>query len=335
MLDEKYGQEPGSEEEEYHFTDEQSGYEMSPEHQTASSQTAAPAAGLASRFQERRRIIIGIVVFLLLAGVVYRLIVPSKPAGDIAKELPAHTQTASQPARQGTAQGVSQTASAIQAPQAPAMATASAVPASAPGTSPVTASGQLPAAQAASSAPAGNAPTQPVFPSGVSGQPNDALLRALSVRMDSLEQQNTALMDTLQRQNGRSSADAEDLLALRRQVTQLREEVSQVTQAFHQLAVLLKARQGEENGEGAATLSHGQSGKTAARRSLHVGYFVQAIIPGRAWLRSVQGETVTVAEGDILSTVGRVTRIDPYDGTVTLVGNRGTVTLTYGQGEDE
>lgn len=41
-------------------------------------------------------------------------------------------------------------------------------------------------------------------------------------------------------------------------------------------------------------------------------YAVQAIIPGRAWLRTENGETVTVAEGDMLKGLGRVTKIDPH-----------------------
>src|SRR3990167_1827300 len=56
---------------------------------------------------------------------------------------------------------------------------------------------------------------------------------------------------------------------------------------------------------------------------IKVTYSVQAIIPGRAWLRSENGETVTVAEGDTIKDLGRVTKIDPYDGVVEVnMGNR-------------
>lgn len=65
---------------------------------------------------------------------------------------------------------------------------------------------------------------------------------------------------------------------------------------------------------------------------MHTSYNVQAIIPGRAWLKSENGDTVTVAEGDMIRNLGRVTRIDPYDGIVEVnTGNR-IISLSYGNG---
>ena len=63
-----------------------------------------------------------------------------------------------------------------------------------------------------------------------------------------------------------------------------------------------------------------------------VPYNVQAIIPGRAWLRSNTGDTITVAEGDELKGVGRVTKIDPYDGVVVIEVRGKSVSLSYGNG---
>jgi len=62
-------------------------------------------------------------------------------------------------------------------------------------------------------------------------------------------------------------------------------------------------------------------------------YTVQAIIPGRAWLRTDSGETITVAEGDMLKSLGRVTKIDPYDGTILIDTGGKVLTLTYGSGD--
>lgn len=61
-------------------------------------------------------------------------------------------------------------------------------------------------------------------------------------------------------------------------------------------------------------------------------YNVQAIIPGRAWLRSDNGETLTVAEGDMVKDVGRVTKIDPYDGVVEINTGSKVISLSYGNG---
>lgn len=62
------------------------------------------------------------------------------------------------------------------------------------------------------------------------------------------------------------------------------------------------------------------------------GYNVQAIIPGRAWLRSDAGDTVTVAEGDVIRGLGKVTKIDPYDGVVVINTGMKTLSLSYGNG---
>ena len=61
-------------------------------------------------------------------------------------------------------------------------------------------------------------------------------------------------------------------------------------------------------------------------------YTVQAIIPGRAWLKSESGDTVTVAEGDVLKDYGRVVKIDPYDGVVNIDTGSKVITLSYGVG---
>lgn len=45
-------------------------------------------------------------------------------------------------------------------------------------------------------------------------------------------------------------------------------------------------------------------------------YYIQAVIPGRAWLVSTQGNTITVREGSIVPGYGRVTLIDPNQGRV-------------------
>lgn len=63
-----------------------------------------------------------------------------------------------------------------------------------------------------------------------------------------------------------------------------------------------------------------------------VTYNVQAIIPGRAWLKSQSGETVTVAEGDVVRDLGRITKIDPYDGVVEINTGNKVVALSYGNG---
>lgn len=64
-------------------------------------------------------------------------------------------------------------------------------------------------------------------------------------------------------------------------------------------------------------------------------YAVQAIIPGRAWLKSENGDTVTVAEGDVVKELGRIVKIDPYDGVVQVDANGRLISLSYGAANSE
>lgn len=65
-------------------------------------------------------------------------------------------------------------------------------------------------------------------------------------------------------------------------------------------------------------------------RDARINYSVQAIIPGRAWLRSDNGDSITVAEGDTIKGVGRIVKIDPYDGIVEINTGTKVVSLSYG-----
>jgi len=56
--------------------------------------------------------------------------------------------------------------------------------------------------------------------------------------------------------------------------------------------------------------------KTGVRIEGHLSYSVYAIIPGRAWLRAANGNTLTVSEGDQLGEYGKVLKIDPSNGIV-------------------
>ena len=51
-------------------------------------------------------------------------------------------------------------------------------------------------------------------------------------------------------------------------------------------------------------------------------YYIQAVIPGRAWLVATNGSTVTVREGSRISGYGMVTLIDPNQGRVVTSSGR-------------
>lgn len=56
----------------------------------------------------------------------------------------------------------------------------------------------------------------------------------------------------------------------------------------------------------------------APRRAAHYPkYYIQAVIPGRAWLIATNGSTLTVREGTIIAGYGTVKLIDPNQGRIT------------------
>ncbi|HJN37776.1 MAG TPA: hypothetical protein QF353_03265 [Gammaproteobacteria bacterium] len=51
-------------------------------------------------------------------------------------------------------------------------------------------------------------------------------------------------------------------------------------------------------------------------------YFIKAIVDGRAWVRNLQNNTLTVAVGDMIPKYGKVTGIYPEEGFITTASGR-------------
>lgn len=58
-----------------------------------------------------------------------------------------------------------------------------------------------------------------------------------------------------------------------------------------------------------------------------ISYHVKAIVPGRVWLESSEGLEVSLKVGDKLNSYGKVTDINPKDGTVIMSNGK---TFSYG-----
>ena len=71
-------------------------------------------------------------------------------------------------------------------------------------------------------------------------------------------------------------------------------------------------------------------GKQEAELRHQKQYYVQAVIPGRVWLRSIGGQTMTVSVGDTLPGYGKITAIDSYSG---MVKTSSGITIQYAQTE--
>lgn len=330
--DDKY---EGHEEGEYHFSDDQVNYDLDAESPSKDGTVAAvmPKASIADKIKTHRRIVIGIVIFIILLGIVYKLIMPSSttPLTDFSQQTttpttkattkpdpvnPASTASQQAPATTTTTTQVSQ-----QTPPPPATMTQQ----------PMT-----PPAQPIMTAQSTQSIPQPVAPV-MTGSENAASKGALD-RIATLEQQNSAIMNLLQTQYTQRIAEAEaQNTQLRTQVQELTSRISNMEVAFRQLTKILRIRPpGPAMSETANTMP---GMITTAPPPIRVArprstYTVQAIIPGRAWLKSEAGDTVTVAEGDMLRGFGRITKIDPYDGIVNIDTGNKVITLSYGTSGD-
>lgn len=337
MVNERYEGE-GQEEGEYHFSDDQANYDMETETAKDSAAVAvAPKESVADKLKQHRRVVIGLVVFIILLGIVYKLVTPSSnnPATDFqtAPDAAISAKTTQKSVTQAAPAPVSQTvttqpaaATTTTIAQPTAVTTVTTQPAVA---EPV----QQPAQPDAQVAPQQTAPAQPA---AITTTTTTAPAPAANLmdRVTTLEQQNSAMMNLIQTQYAQKISDAElQNSQLRTQVQELTSRISNMEVAFQQLTKIL------QNSRGGAVAGMPNRGMVNAPTASRVSspkniYTVQAIIPGRAWLKTDSGDTVTVAEGDVLKGYGRITKIDPYDGIVDIdTGNR-IITLAYGANGD-
>lgn len=305
--DDKY---EGSDDE-YHFSDDE---EVSYEVENETTQQAAPPrgkGGVASRLGSRR-VIISFVVFLAIVFVVYKFISPSATT-------PPPAELTAAPAPQTT---VVQTAPApkpnVVIQQAPAPARMVVPEQSAPQNQSVAA---LPAVIPVQS----DEPSQGQSPAAAMG----TYIDEKSKSMNEVSQQAMSVMEAQYSQ--KLNQFNEQNKVLQNQVQSLSSRVADMEAQINQLVQVLTRR----NHAAAPSTSSAQSitvEQTTRSPDVKVAYNVQAIIPGRAWLKAENGETVTVAEGDVIRNVGRVTKIDPYDGVVEINTGSKAISLSYGNG---
>ncbi len=176
-------------------------------------------------------------------------------------------------------------------------------------------------------------------------------------RIDTLEQQDATLaaeLKTMQQMDLKSAQQIQQLQAniqnIQNQINNMNKGLRAFVSDFRTLQSEFKERLTSLNqvpgvpqqlGMGPSSFNSGSSSastsmpskssapsKSSTGSSLaNMRYFVTAIIPGRAWLQSSNGQTVTVVAGDTLPGYGTITEIDPQKGIVqTSVG----ITLQYG-----
>ena len=345
MLNDRNDKYEGSDNSEYHFSDDEENYEPDAG-STKQSSSGNPLAGSANR---SKRIIISGVVFVALILVVYKMIAPttSEPTTIITPQ--ASTQMMS-------AQPASPVVPVVSAQSAPtSQAPISQMP---PQVSPVVQQNTGMGQQSVAEMP-GQSPTAPP-PQPAVAQYNNNVMPAVMPATPQYNEPDTSLMGSSQAPSmiiepGSSGYDdkaaalaaenaklTEQLQAeynkrineyqnqnkiLQEQVQSLSNKVATVENQMNQMIQALGPQAGNPpQSEALSALPE------RAAPPPHIPYTVQAIIPGRAWLRSSNGETLTVAEGDEVKGVGRVGKIDPYDGTVEINVQGRSVVLSYGNG---
>ena len=351
--DDKY---EATEESEYHFSDEEANYEVEDELTKQPSSPEGEKLSVMDRLTRSKRMLISLGVFAALIAIVYKMVSPtSAPSTDITAASPPQVPAVAQvsppistpinqpapppavispppvaapanlaaqpntvslpPAVQPPVQ-----AEATQAIQAPAGAN-NAVQASIPGQPNTTVVTSLPAVipvQSTAPAYANQVPAQATQP--VSAEA--ALIAENERAMSQLQSQYTQQYNNFVSQNKQAQ---EQMQALSARVSAMENQLNQLVQA-------LTKRSQDTSMVSPPPVSAAPLPQSQPSLEAKIAYNVQAIIPGRAWLKADNGEMITVAEGDVIKNVGRVIRIDPYDGVVEInTGNR-AVSLSYGNG---
>lgn len=145
-----------------------------------------------------------------------------------------------------------------------------------------------------------------------------------------MQQVETAYAQKLNEFAGQNKALQTQVQTLDNRVAGLEAELKQLLQTLTQQSQP-QPRNAQPSAGAATDLSYQQApAPTDTAPAYESNYSVQAIIPGRAWLRSQNGETITVAEGDVIRDLGRITKINPYDGIVEINTGNKVVSLSYG-----
>jgi len=328
--DDKYEEHHPDEESEYHFSEDEVSYEV--EQDTPKpAPTSNIKEDLIKRLKESKRLLIGLVFFLVLIFIVYKFVSPSAPPTENIisqapiSELPK-ALTANQPVN----------ALPVKAPNPAAAPTVPPVPmspavATQPMQSPVSSSTQqtMPIASVQTNQPpvamsAGQQPSAPLYPTAVANTQTTGA--GVEGRIESVAATNEKMMTQLQADYTQKMNDfAAQNAALQNQLQLLNTRVANMEGQLNQLVQALSHQTDRRNNSAPTSQTQPQ-----ASPEPKIPYNVQAIIPGRAWLRSDSGETITVAEGDQIKDLGRVSKIDPYDGIVEINTGTKVISLSYG-----
>jgi hypothetical protein len=316
----------GQEESEYHFSDDEANYEVEPE--TSSKPPVKDLKeSIFSHLSSPKRLILSALALVFLIFIVYKMVMPatSAPSTDIiATEKNTSPKLAVSPAAPKEASPAQSPPLAAVVPAQPPTVAASppaaVLPSVGGNTTPV-------AAMPSPVLPPQPQPQVVVNVPAAAPQPTTMQAPNETGRIADMVAENDRLISQLHADYTQKINDFNNQNKnLKDQMQMLSARVASMETQMGQLIRALTNQTSAMKSEGEQIAAPAPQAKIA--------YNVQAIIPGRAWLKSDNGETVTVAEGDLLKGVGRVSKIDPYDGIVEISNGSKVISLSYGSGTE-
>lgn len=154
--------------------------------------------------------------------------------------------------------------------------------------------------------------------------PTELINRQNSIEsnMRTLQQRLIILEDSTRAYAEQSSTVKNDLEQITRslkklnsKLTKLDMDMSKVSENMH--ANKLMVHKKLQNMEKSMTVSDKPMHSAKEVRDAPAKYYIQAMIPGRAWIKSKKGSTITVRRGSRIMGYGRITMIDVENGIIT------------------
>lgn len=335
-MNEREDKENYEEEGEYHFTEDQVNYEPEEEAKEKPLTATDWRSNITNKVSQNRRYVVGGLAFIVLLFVVYKVLMPASnvPPTQFTQAPPASPNkniTTTAPTVKPTTPTVAQTTD--QPTTQTAQVGSTNIPVSQP--NPLAAPSPQQQEQTPTAIAAIQQPSVAQMPNAQGGTMTTISTSTATTadKLAMLEQENSRLMNLLQSDYSQKIAEQQaQNSALQSRIQDLNNRIAMLESNLVKMTQMLQTA----NRPAPAPCAPPCATPCAVPKALgpRIAYTVQAIIPGRAWLKSDVGDTITVAEGDILRCVGRVTKIDPYDGVVQIdTGNR-ILTLSYGVNAD-
>ncbi|MCA0402779.1 MAG: type IVB secretion system protein IcmG/DotF [Proteobacteria bacterium] len=169
-----------------------------------------------------------------------------------------------------------------------------------------------------------NKPIQPVSPTQqIQQQPINVQTTPVQTTSNPMVEQKLSDLEVNQ-QNIRS-----DMSSVSSQMSSVNSNVNELTQKIEELSETITNLNAklEQQSNQIAVLTERTRPKIVKKPRVirpenRISYYIQAVIPGRAWLIATNGSTLTVREGTQIAGLGVVRLIDPAQGKVIMSSGR-------------